>query len=97
MLMETDDARYDAEAMALASKSDPKIRDWEELMWKFQAATPWTPVGARREALPGAAYFCACASSARNASIGGLTNALACSANSFTGAHLCPRPSRDKS
>ncbi|AVQ81592.1 MULTISPECIES: L-rhamnose mutarotase [unclassified Variovorax] len=45
MLMETDDARYDAEAMALASKSDPKIREWEELMWKFQAATPWTPVG----------------------------------------------------
>ena len=45
MLMETDDARYDAEAMALASESDPKIREWEELMWKFQAATPWTPVG----------------------------------------------------
>lgn len=45
MLMETDDARYDAEAMALASKSDPKIREWEELMWRFQAPTPWTPVG----------------------------------------------------
>ncbi|RQO62763.1 L-fucose mutarotase [Variovorax sp. KBW07] len=45
MLMETDDARYDAQAMALASQNDPKIREWEELMWKFQAPTPWTPEG----------------------------------------------------
>lgn len=45
MLMETDDARYDAEAMALASQTDPKIREWESLMWKFQAPTPWTPEG----------------------------------------------------
>jgi L-rhamnose mutarotase len=45
MLMETDDARYDAETMALASRNDPKIQQWEELMWKFQAPTPWTPEG----------------------------------------------------
>ncbi|MDP9928229.1 L-rhamnose mutarotase [Variovorax paradoxus] len=45
MLMETDDARYDAEAMAAATGNDPKIRAWEELMWKFQAPTPWTPAG----------------------------------------------------
>ncbi|MCR6479362.1 L-rhamnose mutarotase [Variovorax sp. ZS18.2.2] len=45
MLMETDDARYDAEAMALASQNNPKIREWEALMWRFQAATPWTPEG----------------------------------------------------
>lgn len=45
MLMETDDARYDAEAMAAASRNDPKIREWEELMWKFQVPTPWTPEG----------------------------------------------------
>jgi len=45
MLMETDDARYDAEAMAAASRDDPKIREWEALMWKFQAPTPWTPEG----------------------------------------------------
>jgi L-rhamnose mutarotase len=47
MLMETDDARYDAEAMALASQNDPKIREWEALMWKFQAPTPWTPEGGK--------------------------------------------------
>ena len=45
MLMETDDARYDADAMALATRINPKIREWEELMWKFQAPTPWTPEG----------------------------------------------------
>ncbi|MGJ7496480.1 L-rhamnose mutarotase [Variovorax sp. RT4R15] len=45
MLMETDDASYDAEAMAAAARDDPKIREWEELMWKFQAPTPWTPEG----------------------------------------------------
>ncbi|SFQ13625.1 L-rhamnose mutarotase [Variovorax sp. 770b2] len=45
MLMETDDARYDAGAMAAASRDDPKIREWEALMWKFQAPTPWTPEG----------------------------------------------------
>jgi len=45
MLMETDDARYDDQAMALATRTDPKIRQWEELMWKFQAPTPWTPEG----------------------------------------------------
>ena len=45
MLMETDDVSYDAEAMGLAARSNPKIREWEELMWKFQAPTPWTPEG----------------------------------------------------
>jgi len=45
MLMETDDAIYDAERMALATDTDPKIREWETLMWQFQAPTPWTPAG----------------------------------------------------
>lgn len=45
MLMETDDACYNADAMALATRSNPRIREWEELMWKFQAPTPWTPEG----------------------------------------------------
>lgn len=45
MLMETDDARYDAEAMARATQGNPKIREWEDLMWRFQAPTPWTPEG----------------------------------------------------
>ena len=43
MWMETDDARYDAEAMTLATRDYPKIREWETLMWQFQAPTPWTP------------------------------------------------------
>ncbi|SCK39910.1 L-rhamnose mutarotase [Variovorax sp. HW608] len=45
MLMETDDARYDAQAMARATRDNPRIREWEALMWKFQAPTPWTPEG----------------------------------------------------
>jgi len=45
MLMETDDAIYDAERMALVTDTDPKIREWEALMWQFQAPTPWTPAG----------------------------------------------------
>ena len=45
MLMETDDARYDAQAMARATRDNPRIREWEALMLKFQAPTPWTPEG----------------------------------------------------
>jgi len=45
MVMETDDAVYDAAAMAQAMQSDPKVQEWETLMWKFQAPTPWTPQG----------------------------------------------------
>ena len=45
MLMETDDAVYDAAVMAQALQSDPRVQEWETLMWQFQAPTPWTPVG----------------------------------------------------
>jgi L-rhamnose mutarotase len=45
MVMETDDAVYDAAAMAAAMENDLKVREWEELMWRFQAPTPWTPAG----------------------------------------------------
>ncbi|RAM65297.1 L-fucose mutarotase [Herbaspirillum rubrisubalbicans] len=45
MVMQTDDALYDAAAMAAASESDPRVCEWETLMWRFQAATPWTPAG----------------------------------------------------
>ncbi|MCW0038769.1 L-rhamnose mutarotase, partial [Acinetobacter baumannii] len=45
MVMETDDAVHDARAMALASATDPKLCEWEDLMWAFQAPTPWTPPG----------------------------------------------------
>lgn len=47
MLMDTDDTVFDAAKMAAAERADPRIREWEALMWRFQAATPWTPEGAK--------------------------------------------------
>ena len=47
MLMDTDDAVFDPARMATAERDDPRLRAWETLMWKFQAATPWTPAGAK--------------------------------------------------
>jgi L-rhamnose mutarotase len=45
MVMETDDAIYDAAVMAQAMQDDPRVQEWERLMWQFQAPTPWTPQG----------------------------------------------------
>ena len=45
MVMETDDARFDARRMAQREAEDPRLRAWEALMWQFQAPTPWTPAG----------------------------------------------------
>jgi L-rhamnose mutarotase len=45
MVMETDDASFDAQRMARQQTEDPKLRAWEDLMWRFQAPTPWTPAG----------------------------------------------------
>ncbi|ACC75369.1 L-rhamnose mutarotase [Paraburkholderia phymatum] len=45
MVMETDDSIFDADRMARAEQSNPVIRQWESLMWEFQAPTPWTPAG----------------------------------------------------
>lgn len=45
MVMETDDARFDAARMAQAEAADPRLQAWEALMWRFQAPTPWTPAG----------------------------------------------------
>ncbi len=47
MVMETDDAVFDPARMAAAERDDPKLREWEALMWRFQQATPWTPEGAK--------------------------------------------------
>ncbi len=47
MLMDTDDAVFDPQRMAAAEHADPRIREWEALMWRFQAPTPWTPDGAK--------------------------------------------------
>ena len=45
MVMDTDDAVFDAARMAQATATDPVIARWETLMWQFQAPTPWTPAG----------------------------------------------------
>ena len=45
MLMETDDARFDAARMAQAETTNPRVAEWETLMWRLQAPTPWTPAG----------------------------------------------------
>jgi L-rhamnose mutarotase len=55
MLMETDDARFDAARMAQAEAEDPRIAGWEALMWRFQAPTPFTPEG--RKWMEGALIF----------------------------------------
>ncbi|CAE6688338.1 L-fucose mutarotase [Paraburkholderia domus] len=45
MIMETDDAIFDADRMARAAETNAAVRQWEDLMWRFQAPTPWTPTG----------------------------------------------------
>lgn len=52
MVMDTDDARFDGAAMAAAELDDPRLRAWEELMWTFQKATPWTPAGSKWTPMP---------------------------------------------
>ena len=47
MFMETDDAVFDPQRMAAAERDNPRIREWEALMWRFQAPTPWTPEGGK--------------------------------------------------
>ncbi|MBB3276750.1 MULTISPECIES: L-rhamnose mutarotase [Pseudoxanthomonas] len=47
MVMDTDDAVFDAARMADAERDDPRLRAWEDLMWSFQKATPWTPEGTK--------------------------------------------------
>ena len=47
MVMETDDAVFDAARMAEAQSTNPRIAEWEALMWRFQAPTPWTPEGSK--------------------------------------------------
>jgi L-rhamnose mutarotase len=44
MLMETNDA-FSFEAKAKADAENPKVQEWENLMWKFQQALPWAKEG----------------------------------------------------
>jgi L-rhamnose mutarotase len=44
MILETDDA-FTFEKKALFDATNPKIADWEKLMWKFQLPLPWAKDG----------------------------------------------------
>ena len=47
MLMETDDAVFDAARMAEAAETDSCLQAWEQLMWRYQEPTPWTPASTK--------------------------------------------------
>jgi L-rhamnose mutarotase len=44
MIMETND-QFSAEEKAKADAANPKVQEWETLMWKFQQALPWAKPG----------------------------------------------------
>lgn len=44
MIMETDDA-FDPKKKAGMDAQNPKVQEWEELMWKFQQPLPWANEG----------------------------------------------------
>lgn len=44
MILEVDD-NFSFEAKARADQQNPKVREWEELMWKFQRPLPQAMAG----------------------------------------------------
>ena len=44
MIMEVND-RFSSEAKARADAANPKVREWEELMWRFQQPLPQAKPG----------------------------------------------------
>jgi len=44
MMMETS-KRFDGAAKALADTANPKVQEWEQLMWRFQQPLPWADPG----------------------------------------------------
>ena len=44
MIMEVNE-KFSFEAKAKADRSNPKVREWEELMWKFQKPLPQAKPG----------------------------------------------------
>ena len=44
MIMETDET-FDAAKKAAMDASNPKVQEWEQLMWKFQQSLPWAKDG----------------------------------------------------
>ncbi len=44
MIMETDES-FDAAKKAALDAANPKVQEWEQLMWTFQQALPWAKPG----------------------------------------------------
>ncbi|MCF6407270.1 L-rhamnose mutarotase [Chitinophaga filiformis] len=44
MIMETND-EFNASAKMAADAANPKVQEWEQLMWKFQQPLPWAKEG----------------------------------------------------
>ncbi|HUS00868.1 MAG TPA: L-rhamnose mutarotase [Chitinophagaceae bacterium] len=44
MIMETTDD-YSGEKKAVMDADNPKVQEWEKLMWKFQQPLPWAKEG----------------------------------------------------
>jgi len=44
MIMEVDDS-FDFDKKAKMDTDNPKVQEWEELMWKFQQPLPWAKEG----------------------------------------------------
>ena len=44
MIMETEDD-FSFEEKAAMDASNPKVQEWEQLMWKYQKALPWSKPG----------------------------------------------------
>jgi L-rhamnose mutarotase len=44
MIMETGD-EFSLDKKSALDSSNPKVQEWEELMWKFQQPLPWAKAG----------------------------------------------------
>ena len=44
MIMDVDDT-FDPIKKARLDAANPKVQEWEELMWKYQKALPWAKDG----------------------------------------------------
>jgi L-rhamnose mutarotase len=44
MIMDTYDS-FNFEAKAAMDAANPKVQEWEQLMWKYQLALPWAKEG----------------------------------------------------
>jgi L-rhamnose mutarotase len=45
MIMEVDEATFSFERKAALDAANPKVQEWEELMWKYQQALPGVAAG----------------------------------------------------